>query len=300
MNKFDLNNRIYQTYVFDDEPEHEENNSTPCIEENDDNNIYISEAKTIVTMLDAGATVSNAVRHAFEKRFSSAAFTDAQREEKIQKIIQCVEQQQEVDARRDITQRLNGNQINLHNLTLLLWDVDVMNTSCNYNIGMDDEYESEAKSIIELLDAGVEFLPALVQVFGHWFGVNLTKSHREGAEQLLQRIENLKMSFGKPSATDTMDPRFSNIPMEEDTKLLRQAPKHLGDRYPACHQQWVWDNIYGESLILIAEDVLHLSHAQLEELLRKNPMIKPDSEITFKKDDHGFIFLNFNFQELSS
>ena len=100
----------------------------------------------------------------------------------------------------------------------------------------------------------------------------------------------------KPMNIDTMDPRFNSVPQDEDTKLLKQHPARLGD-YPACYQKWRWDDVIDESLIVVAEDVAHLSEPQLLELLRASPLLKHGSQVTCKKDDQGFVFLNFNYQD---
>lgn len=98
-----------------------------------------------------------------------------------------------------------------------------------------------------------------------------------------------------PMNTITMDQRFANLPQDEDTKVLKQRPEKLGD-YPACYQQWRWDGMRGESLIVLTEDVAHLSEPQLLELLRASPLLEPGSQITCTKSDSRFVFLNFNFQ----
>lgn len=90
------------------------------------------------------------------------------------------------------------------------------------------------------------------------------------------------------------DPRFAKVPLEDDTKLLSQRPAHLGD-YPACYQQWIWETIYGESLILVAEDVAHLSEVRLVAMLRESGLLTDDKDPTFKISGSGFLFLNFNF-----
>lgn len=94
----------------------------------------------------------------------------------------------------------------------------------------------------------------------------------------------------------TLDPRFANVPVDEDTRLLQTRAERLGD-YPACHQQWSWDGLLGESLILVADDVAHLSEAELVDLLRATSLLTtPDSQVTYSNSDSGLVFLNFNFR----
>ena len=46
---------------------------------------------------------------------------------------------------------------------------DPMHTSCRVNRGMDNEYDSEARHIIYLLEQGVPFRTALHDVFSFFF-----------------------------------------------------------------------------------------------------------------------------------
>jgi len=97
------------------------------------------------------------------------------------------------------------------------------------------------------------------------------------------------------TSTTALDKRFANLPVDDDTTIIKQSPQQLGS-YPACYQKWRWDGVRGESLILIAEDVAHLSEEELIHMLHATSLPKPGSTVTYKENDNGFTFLNFNFQ----
>ena len=51
----------------------------------------------------------------------------------------------------------------------LLWQQDPMNTCCNVNEGMEDEYWSLASEIAERLDKGEAARAAITATFDFWF-----------------------------------------------------------------------------------------------------------------------------------
>jgi hypothetical protein len=59
--------------------------------------------------------------------------------------------------------------IQTYELSKILYDNDPMNTSCTVNKGMEDEYDSEARHIVYLLNKGVPFTTALHDVFSFFF-----------------------------------------------------------------------------------------------------------------------------------
>lgn len=54
-------------------------------------------------------------------------------------------------------------------LSKIFYAHDPMHTSCRENSGMEDEYDSEARHIIFLLEKGVPFKTALHDVFSFFF-----------------------------------------------------------------------------------------------------------------------------------
>ncbi len=57
---------------------------------------------------------------------------------------------------------------------------DLMNTSCNVNEGMEDEYLNQAKDIVRHLGEGVPLRDALLKAFDHWFWEGcLLEDHRQ-------------------------------------------------------------------------------------------------------------------------
>ena len=92
-----------------------------------------------------------------------------------------------------------------------------------------------------------------------------------------------------------MPGKFDTVPIEPDTKLLSQREGSIGD-INALYQQWCWDGVTAESIIFTNEDVANLSDSELEDEVRSSGLVKPDSEITLKRDQEGFTFANFNFE----
>lgn len=72
-------------------------------------------------------------------------------------------------------------------LSFLLWHIDPMNTCCNVNEGMEDEYWSQARDIGERLAAGEGPRSAVLAVFDEWFwdGCLLEASRLESFEKIL-------------------------------------------------------------------------------------------------------------------
>ena len=88
--------------------------------------------------------------------------------------------------------------------------------------------------------------------------------------------------------------KFSNVPVEDDTKILVSLENKLGER-DVLYQKWFWDGITAESFIFVSDDVVTLSDADLEEEVRTSPMVKTGTSITVNRADCGFVFVNFNF-----
>lgn len=56
-----------------------------------------------------------------------------------------------------------------YELSKILYETDPMHTGCNVNVGMRDEYDSEARHLVHLLGMGVPFPTALHDVFSFFF-----------------------------------------------------------------------------------------------------------------------------------
>ncbi len=87
--------------------------------------------------------------------------------------------------------------------------------------------------------------------------------------------------------------KFKNVPVEADTKVLFRSITKF-ENIEALHEGWYWDGITAESLIFANEDIMHISHEELEQKIIASPLYKNDNGVTVKKSD-GFTFVNFNF-----
>lgn len=91
-----------------------------------------------------------------------------------------------------------------------------------------------------------------------------------------------------------MSDLFKAVPVEDDTRIIFEKEMQFGD-YPILYQKWCWDGILAESIIFISEAVKDLNDAQLESEIKTSPLVNVDSNITIKRIDGGFTFVNFNF-----
>lgn len=87
--------------------------------------------------------------------------------------------------------------------------------------------------------------------------------------------------------------KFSNVPVEDDTKVLFALESKLGDR-DILYQKWFWDGITAESFIFVSDDVSSLSDVELETEVRSSPMVGSGS-VTIVRSDSSYTFVNFNF-----
>lgn len=72
--------------------------------------------------------------------------------------------------------------MNAKELSVSLWEIDPMGTGCSGDDDMQDEYESQANEIIQLLTKGTEARAAVISVFDEWFWEGcLTSGSREFA-----------------------------------------------------------------------------------------------------------------------
>ncbi|PIE45362.1 MAG: hypothetical protein CSA45_03220 [Gammaproteobacteria bacterium] len=92
-----------------------------------------------------------------------------------------------------------------------------------------------------------------------------------------------------------MTNKFENVPNDPDTDIIFCKEMSVGD-YKVLHQHWSWDrSISGDSIIFSKDDVSHLSDSKIEMEVRKSFNIDPDAEITLKRSDSSYVFVNFNF-----
>jgi hypothetical protein len=92
-----------------------------------------------------------------------------------------------------------------------------------------------------------------------------------------------------------MNNKFSAVPVEEDTKVLRRAIVSIGG-WEALHERWSWEGVKGETMVFVSEEVERLSDKQLEALVRQSELVEPNSQITMKRGESGYTFINFNFR----
>jgi hypothetical protein len=85
------------------------------------------------------------------------------------------------------------------------------------------------------------------------------------------------------------------VPVEEDTRIRGRTIITVGGR-EALYERWSWDGVLGETIVFVSQEVIALSDKELEEVVRQSPLVEADSQITIKRADSGFTFVNFNFR----
>ncbi len=88
--------------------------------------------------------------------------------------------------------------------------------------------------------------------------------------------------------------RFKSVPVEPGTRVHHQELIRVGE-HQALHQWWSWEGIKAESLVFLTADVQGLGEQRLKSLLVDNGLADSSASITYKQDDSGFTFINFNF-----
>lgn len=86
-----------------------------------------------------------------------------------------------------------------------------------------------------------------------------------------------------------------DVPVEEDTNILFESEATLGD-YDVLYQKWTWEGIFAESIVFRGQDVAELSDAEIEAEVRTSPLVRSDSQVTIKRTNGDFAFVNFNFE----
>lgn len=92
-----------------------------------------------------------------------------------------------------------------------------------------------------------------------------------------------------------VDTKFHDVPVEPDTRVLSRKPCAV-EGYQALHERWVWDGIKGETLIFVSADVSQLGDEDLRRLLAGSELFEADSQVTIKRSDSEYTFVNFNFR----
>ena len=92
-----------------------------------------------------------------------------------------------------------------------------------------------------------------------------------------------------------MSKKFDGVLVEKDTKILFRQEASLGN-IEVLYEMWSWEGISAESLIFANEDVADMTDEALEQEVRKSPLVNEESDMTIKRLDAGFTFVNFNFE----
>ena len=92
-----------------------------------------------------------------------------------------------------------------------------------------------------------------------------------------------------------MEDKFKQVPIDSDTKKLFEQEMKLSE-YDVLFQKWIWDGIYGQSIIFESKDVDKLSDDEIKELVKESPIVKEESDVTLMRHEAGFTFVNFNFE----
>ena len=91
--------------------------------------------------------------------------------------------------------------------------------------------------------------------------------------------------------------KFDNVPTEADTAITLSLESKFGE-YDVLYQQWIWDEIQANSLILDNDDIDDIELQSLSEEVRNSPLVNDASkELTIKSGEY-FTFINFNFEQV--
>jgi len=94
-----------------------------------------------------------------------------------------------------------------------------------------------------------------------------------------------------------MNKKFGNVSVESDTVILIEKEHTIG-KFEVLYQIWRWENYQGGSIIFANEDVEDLEDAKIKDMVKNDSVCLPGSSITFKRNESGFTFVNFNFETL--
>ena len=92
-----------------------------------------------------------------------------------------------------------------------------------------------------------------------------------------------------------MSEKFDGVPVDEDTKTLFRLEAKLGE-FDILYEKWTFEGVTAESFIFANDDISGMTDEEIEQEVRKSPLVKNGSEILIKRLDAGFTFANFNFE----
>jgi len=91
-----------------------------------------------------------------------------------------------------------------------------------------------------------------------------------------------------------MQGKFDGVPIEEGTIIIFQLEAAFG-KYKVLYQKWKWEGVTAESVIFDNQDIVTMSDDEIIMEVKNSPLLNPDAELTFKRSESGFTFVNFNF-----
>ncbi len=103
-----------------------------------------------------------------------------------------------------------------------------------------------------------------------------------------------------------MNHKFDKVAVDTETKILFSAIQTF-DGYDVRYEKWLWDGVYGESLIFFNEDVNEAFNENLSEnigesyedqltrALHESALVESGSQITVQRAEL-YTFFNFNFK----
>ena len=94
--------------------------------------------------------------------------------------------------------------MNVDAINQLLWQLDPMNTCCNVNEGMEDEYWSQASEIARRLEQGETPRAAIIATFDFWFWEDclLSDERLPLLEQMVSALAETPSPNAQPQSAD--------------------------------------------------------------------------------------------------
>ena len=92
-----------------------------------------------------------------------------------------------------------------------------------------------------------------------------------------------------------MSKKFDGVPVDEDTKILFRLEAKLGE-FDILYEKWSFEGVTAESFIFANDDISGMTDEEIEQEVRKSPLVKEGSQILIKRLGVGFTFANFNFE----
>ena len=91
-----------------------------------------------------------------------------------------------------------------------------------------------------------------------------------------------------------MSKKFDSVPADDDTKILFRLEAKLGE-FDILYEKWSFEGVTAESFIFANDDVTGMTDDEIEQEVRKSPLVEKGSQVLIKRLDAGFTFVNFNF-----